>query len=86
MKRTYTVSILPEPGSGYVVEVPALPGCTTYGRTITEALQMAEDAIGAYVAVLLEDGDTVPRERGEISVNLGGRSEAWLRKVTVSLA
>jgi len=47
MKLTYTIIILPDSEGGYVVEVPALPGCVTYGHTLSEALLMVEDAIFA---------------------------------------
>jgi len=85
VRLTYTVVLLPEREGGYVVEVPALPGCVTYGETLTEALLMAEDAIQGYVAVLQEDGDLPPRERKGITVNLGRKREAILRKVTVTV-
>jgi predicted RNase H-like HicB family nuclease len=60
MQLTYTVVLFPDPDGGYVVEVPALPGCVTQGDTLGEALLMAEDAIGGYLSVLLEDGDPIP--------------------------
>ncbi len=85
MRRTYTVALFPDPDSGYVVEVPVLPGCVTYGQTITQALQMAEDAIVAYLSVLQEDGDVVPREGQNVTVGLGRRREAMLRKVTITV-
>jgi predicted RNase H-like HicB family nuclease len=84
MRYTYTVMLIPEPDGGYVVEVPALPGCATEGNTLTEALLMAEDAISGYLAVLMEDGDEIPREGSELTVRLGINREAILRKVSVS--
>jgi predicted RNase H-like HicB family nuclease len=62
MRLTYTAVLLPDSDGGYVVEVPALPSCVTYGKTLADALLMAEDAIGGYLAVLKEDGDPLPRE------------------------
>lgn len=44
----YTVLLVPE-GSGYVVHVPALPGCVTQGESIEDALEMAEDAIRVWL-------------------------------------
>lgn len=85
MRLTYTVLLLPDSEGGYVVEVPALPGCVTYGRTLGDALVMAEDAIRGYLAVLQEDGDPLPREGKRVSVALGRKREALLRRVTVSL-
>ncbi len=84
MRLTYTVVLFPDSDGGYVVEVPALPGCLTEGKTLTEALLMAEDAIQGYVAVLKEDGDPIPREGKGVVVSLGRKREAILRKVTVT--
>ena len=60
MKLTYTIVLLPDSEGGYVVEVPALQGCVTYGHTLSEALLMVEDAIEGYLSVLQEDGDPIP--------------------------
>jgi predicted RNase H-like HicB family nuclease len=85
MRLTYTVVLLPDSERGYVVEVPALPGCLTEGKTLTEALAMVEDAIEGYVAVLAEDGDPIPREGKGVTVSLGRKREAILRKVSVTV-
>ena len=68
MKLTYTVVLLPDSEGGYVVEVPALRGCVTYGHTLSEALVMVEDAIEGYLSVLQEDGDPLPQECKNIKV------------------
>lgn len=52
----------PEPEGGYTVIVPSLPGCVSYGRTLDEAKKMIKDAIGLYVAVLVEDGEAIPSD------------------------
>lgn len=49
-------------GPGYVVRVPALPGCFTQGRTVDEALTRAREAIGGHVAALRDLGEPVPVE------------------------
>ena len=86
MRVTYTAVLLADAEGGYVVEVPALPGCTTHGQTLSDALLMVEDAIEGYLGVLVEDGDDIPRERAGVQVKLGRKREALLRKVTVALA
>lgn len=58
----YTVVFEPAEEGGYVVSVPALPGCVTQGETFEEAYKMARDAISGYLAVLEEDGDEIPIE------------------------
>ena len=59
--RRYSVILTPEEG-GYVVTVPALPGCVTEGDTLDEALHNARDAIELYVESLRARGLTVPTE------------------------
>ena len=45
---------------GYQVIVPALPGIVTYGRTLEESREMAEDAIRCHLQALLKDGEDIP--------------------------
>jgi len=47
---------------GYQVLVPALPGIVTYGRTIAEAREMAEDAIRCHLRALMKDGEEIPTD------------------------
>jgi predicted RNase H-like HicB family nuclease len=60
MKRTYTVVLTREPNGTYTVEVPALPGCLTFGETVAQALFMAEDAIHLFVESLEAKGQPIP--------------------------
>ena len=41
---------------GFVVSVPALPGCISQGETFEEAKNNIQDAMTGYLAVLKEDG------------------------------
>lgn len=59
---TYTVHLEPAEEGGYVVTVPALPGCITEGETYGEALAMAEDCIRGFLEALVKAGQPVPRE------------------------
>jgi len=45
---------------GFQVIVPALPGIITYGRTIEEAREMAQDAISCHIQGLLKDNEEIP--------------------------
>ncbi len=47
---------------GYQVIVPALPGIVTYGRTINEAREMAEDAVRCHLRALLKGGEEIPED------------------------
>lgn len=49
-KASFRIIFRPEPEGGYTVIVPSLPGCITYGEDMTEAKNMAQDAIAAYLA------------------------------------
>ncbi len=62
--RTYSIVVEPEPDGGYFVTVPALPGCSTRGKTIEECQARAVEAIETHIAGLEADGEPVPQERG----------------------
>jgi predicted RNase H-like HicB family nuclease len=57
-----TVVLEAEPGGGYVVSVPALPGCVSQGESRSEALQNAREAITAYIEELRSRGEVIPVE------------------------
>lgn len=61
----YTAIFEPAEEGGFVVTVPALPGCVTEGDTFENAVEMAKDAIKGYIAVLKEDGESIPVESEE---------------------
>lgn len=58
----YTVVFEPAEEGGYVVTVPALPGCVTQGDTFEEALEMAQDAIECYLGSKIKHREPIPRE------------------------
>lgn len=60
----YTVILEREADGGFVVTVPALPGCITQGDSRDEAIENAREAIALYVEDCLEAGDPVPTEAG----------------------
>ena len=45
MKYTYPVIFEPAEEGGFIVSVPDLSGCFTDGETMTEAMEMAKDAL-----------------------------------------
>jgi len=59
---TYTIKIEPGEDHGYIVSVPALPGCFTQGETYSEAVENAEEAIIGFIEALHKAGQPVPRE------------------------
>lgn len=59
----YTVVFEPdEESGGYIVSVPALPGCVTEGDTFAQAVEMAKDAILAYMGSLRKHNEPIPAE------------------------
>lgn len=61
MKLVYPAIFEPwDDGTGYTVTVPDLPGCTTEGNTLADAILMAEDAASGWVLDELEDGNAAP--------------------------
>lgn len=60
----YTVVLEQEPDGGYVVSVPALPGCVSQGDSRHEALANIREAIGLYLDDCRDAGDPVPIEAG----------------------
>lgn len=65
----YTAVFEPEEEGGYIVSVPALPGCLTQGETLEDAQKMAKDAIEGYIAVLKEEGLEIPQESGKAVIS-----------------
>jgi predicted RNase H-like HicB family nuclease len=61
----YTVVLKQGPDGGYVVSVPARPGCVSQGNTRGEALTNIREAIELYVADCRDADDPVPSEAGE---------------------
>jgi antitoxin HicB len=47
---------------GYWVEVPALPGCVSQGKSREEALANVREAMQLHLECLKEDGECIPRE------------------------
>jgi antitoxin HicB len=67
----YTVVLEQEPSGGYVISVPALPGCISQGETRSEALANIREAAALYVADCQDAGDPIPTEIGKESVEIG---------------
>jgi predicted RNase H-like HicB family nuclease len=60
MQLTYP-AIFYEGEGGYAVEVPDLPGCTSGGDSLAEAIIMGTDAASGWVLTELEDGKPAPK-------------------------
>jgi len=64
IKKIYNFTAIFEPAEegGYVVYVPAIPGCMTQGETFEEAEMMAKDAIEGCLEVLKDTNEEIPAE------------------------
>jgi predicted RNase H-like HicB family nuclease len=59
MKKVYPAIFHPE-GNGYYVTFPDLKGCVTEGDDLAEAIEMASEALGLYLASEYDRGITSP--------------------------
>ncbi len=60
----YTVILEREADGGYVVSVPALPGCVSQGDDREQAIANIREAIELYIEDCRAAGDPVPQEAG----------------------
>lgn len=72
MEYHYKILLNKEEEGGYMVTVPALPGCITQGDSVDEALAMAREAIELYIEELQSRGEPIPDNSNtlEYSLNL----------------
>ena len=71
----YTVIFKPLDEGGFDVIVPAIPEICTFGDTIEEAREMAEDAIKCYIESALELNEPIPTD-----------SEVSFEKIAIKVA
>ncbi|WP_028255208.1 type II toxin-antitoxin system HicB family antitoxin [Veillonella magna] len=67
-KEMYPAVFSADVNGGYTVSFPDLLGCVTEGDTLTEAVDMAEDALGLYLYSLLEDGEELPKPSDPVTI------------------
>lgn len=66
MVRSYTVLLEPNEHGGYTVIVPAMPSVVTEGDTMSDALANAREAIEVTVKDMIERGEVIPTDLGEL--------------------
>lgn len=71
MATTHYPAIVERAGDMFAVFFPDLPGLTSAGDTVTEALLNAEEAIVGHLAVSVQYGDEItdPSDIGDIPVD-----------------
>lgn len=60
--NTYNVVLEPLEEGGFMVTVPTLPGCFSYGETQAVALERVREAIELHVDGLLQHNQPVPHD------------------------
>ena len=60
----YRVKIVPDENT-FFADVPALPGCASWGYTYEEAMKNIKIATQLWLEVLSEDGERIPIENSE---------------------
>ncbi|MBR3786487.1 MAG: type II toxin-antitoxin system HicB family antitoxin [Firmicutes bacterium] len=61
MKLVYPAILTPyDDETGFVVEVPDLPGCVSGGASLIEAIEMGVDAASGWILDEIEDGKLYP--------------------------
>jgi antitoxin HicB len=69
--RQYTVLVEWDPeASAYSVVVPALPGCTSQGDTLDDALKNAREAIAGHIVTLRDLGMPIPEDRAPQAIRV----------------
>ena len=58
--RQYIAIVHKDSGSDYGVSFPDFPGCITAGSTLDEAREMAQEALEAHTAYMVEEDQELP--------------------------
>ena len=63
MGKRYVYRIIIEPDDDrFYAEIPALPGCYSWGYTYEEAFRNIKEAAELWLETLSEDGELIPEE------------------------
>jgi len=66
----YVYRLVIEPDEDkYYAEIPALPGCYSWGHTYQEALKNIKEALELWLAVKIESGEPIPNDDPETIKN-----------------
>ena len=73
----YVALLEPADDGSFGVQFPDLPGCTSVGDDVDDAIRMATEALAGHVAVMRECGDDVPKPRTlfDICADPGGGAD-----------
>ncbi len=60
MQYVYPAIFHPNSDGSYTIAFPDLPGCVTEGKTLENALYMAQDALSVWLEYTLDHKETIP--------------------------
>ena len=66
---TFNVIFQAESEGGFTALVPSLPGCISYGKTLSIAKAMILDAISCYIGSMVKAGEKIPQGDKETFVS-----------------
>lgn len=69
-KHIYPAVFHPNNDGSYTVTFPDLPGCITEGKSQAEALNMAQDALSAWLVCAAETGEQITLPSAAQSISL----------------
>lgn len=69
-----------EDGGGFLIEFPDLPGCTSDGDTLEEAIANGSDAVQSWITVAKERGRLIP-----LPGDIESMSGKWVQRVPRTL-
>lgn len=67
MRRLTYLAVLEPAENGYGVFFPDLPGCISFGETISDAQQNAREALELHIYGMEKDGDELPVPSQQLS-------------------
>ena len=87
MKKDYYIypAIFEYNGDGISISFPDLPGCISCASNDEEALYMAKDALGLFIASAEEDGDELPSPTSLNNIKLENNQKPALIEVNMPL-
>lgn len=70
MKYLYSATFAPiEDGSGYYARIPDLPGCTTTGKDLHDAIDQITDAASGWLVVAEDENLPIPTATAQLNLN-----------------
>ena len=85
MKKDYYIypAIFEYEGKEIIINFPDLEGCNTFGENDEDALYMAKDALGLYIACCEEGGERLPNSTPLKDIKLTSNQRAVLIEVNM---